>query len=166
MLDHTALLNPGRESREALGYKLYVENQNSFLLRGQYATLAGKPDLIAVKNSEAVIIDAKTGRTSPHHAVQVMIYQYAVPKALEQYRGVEFKGHVAYTESNVEIPTSRIDTNFVDSLGSLIRRLAADNPPRKVPSYAACRFCDISKVDCPKRMEGQPLPRTATTDGF
>lgn len=166
MLDHTALLNRERESRESLGYTVNVENQNSFRLRGRYATLAGKPDLIAVKNSDAVIIDAKTGRASPHHAVQVMIYQYAVPKALEQYQGMEFRGHVAYTESNVEIPTSRIDANFVNNLGALIRHLSSDTPARKVPSNDECRFCDISGVDCPERMKGQPLAGTATTDDF
>ena len=80
--------------------------------------MAGKPDLAAVKNSDAVIIDAKTGRPSPYHAVQVMLHQHAVPKALEEYRGVEFRGHVAYTKSNVEIPISRIDTNFAHNLGA------------------------------------------------
>ena len=72
---------------------VYVENQNSFRLRGRYATLAGKPDLIAVKHGDAVIIHAKTGRPSPHHTVQVMIYQYAVPKALEQYQPRRCSSH-------------------------------------------------------------------------
>ena len=166
MLDHTALLNKERESRESLGYTVYVENQNSFRLRGRYATLAGKPDLIAVKNNDAIIIDAKTGRASPHHAVQVMVYQYAVPRALEEYRGMEFTGHVAYTKSSLETPISRIDTNFVHNLGSLIRRLADDTPASKVPSYDECRFCDITSADCPQRVEGRPNAETATTDDF
>ena len=166
MLDHTALLNMERESREALGFTVHVENQNSFRLRGRYATLAGKPDLIAVKNSDAVIIDAKTGRASPHHAVQVMIYQYALPRALEEYRGMEFRGHVAYTDSTVEVPASRIDTKFVNDMGASIRRQAADTPARKVPSYDECKFCDISKADCPERVEGQPYAATATTHDF
>ncbi len=62
-------------------YTVYVENQNSFRLRGRYATLAGKPDLIAVKNSDVVIIDAKTDRASPHHAVRIMLYQYGISKS-------------------------------------------------------------------------------------
>ena len=166
MLDHTALVNRERESRESLGYTVQVENQNSFRLRGRHATLAGKPDLIAIRNSDAVIIDAKTGSPSPHHAVQVMLYQYAVPKALHQYRGMEFRGHVAYPESNVGIPESRIDKKFVDNLGTLIRRLAADKPARKAPSFAECRFCDITGTDCPERMEEETRPETATTHDF
>ena len=166
MLDHSALVNREREKGESLGYKVYVENQNSFRLRGRYATLAGKPDLIAVKNGDAVIIDAKTGKASPHHAAQVMIYQYAVPKALDQYRGIEFTDHLSYTESGVEIPAPRIDTNFVNNLAALIRRLADDTPAPKVPSYDECRFCDIATADCPERVEGRTDADTATTDDF
>ena len=52
MLDHTALVNRERESREKLGYTVFTENQNAFRLRGRNATLAGKPDLIAVKGGD------------------------------------------------------------------------------------------------------------------
>ena len=61
MLAHTELVNKERESRERLGYEVFTEGQNSFRLRGRAATLAGKPDLIAVKGQDVVIIDAKTG---------------------------------------------------------------------------------------------------------
>ena len=35
MLEHTALVNQARESREQLGYTVYTENQNSFRLKGK-----------------------------------------------------------------------------------------------------------------------------------
>ena len=159
-------MNRERESRESLGYTVYVENQNPFPLWGRQATLAGKPDLIAVKNPDAVIIDAKTGRPSPHHAVQVMVYQYAVPLTLAQHQGIKFRGQVAYPDSNVSIPASRTDSEFVRNLGALIRRLANDAPARRVPSLAECRFCDITSADCPERVEKQPQPELATTEDF
>ena len=93
--------------------------------------MAGKPDLIAVKGGDAVIIDAKTGKPSAAHSAQVMVYQYAVPKSLEQYRGMEFRGHVIYPDGNVQIPASGVDGKFIDRLGSLIRRLAADDVPAR-----------------------------------
>ena len=166
MLNHTALLNRERERLEELGHTVFVENQNSFRLRGRQAALAGKPDLIAVKNSNAIIIDAKTGRPSPHHAVQVMIYQYAVPLALAQYQGIEFTGQVAYPNSNVSIPASRTDSEFVRNLGALIRRFSDDVPARRVPSFAECRFCDITSADCQERVTEQPQAELATTDDF
>ena len=166
MLEHTALVNEARESREALGYEVFTENQNSFRLRGKLATLAGKPDLIAIKGNDFVVIDAKTGRPSSHHDVQVMIYQYAVPRALEEYRGMKFRGHVIYPDGNVQIPVSGIDRKFIDRLGSLIRRLADETPARKVPSAGECRWCDITAEDCPERVEGEPQGREGTTDDF
>ena len=50
-----------------------------------------------------MIIDAKTARPSPHHAVQVLTYMYAVPRALPEYRDTEFRGHLIYLESHVQI---------------------------------------------------------------
>ena len=164
MMDHTDLLNRARDSREALGYEVFIENQNSFRLRGKYATLAGKPDLIAVKNSDAVIIDAKTGKNSPHHSVQVLIYQYAVPRAIPEYRGMEFRGHVMYPDSNVQIPVSGLDRKFIERLGSLIRRLADESPARRIPSAQECRFCDITAADCPERVEDLEATEGMTDD--
>ena len=166
MLDHTDLVNRARESREALGYEVYTENQNSFRLRGATATLAGKPDLVAVKGSDAVIIDAKTGRSSPHHATQVLIYMYSIPKALDRYRGMEFRGHVIYPDGNVGIPASGLDGKFIDRLGSLIRRLADETPARRVPSASECRWCDITEKDCPEREETEADGHEGVTDDF
>ena len=65
-------------------FDVEAEGQNSFPLRGGSATLSGKPDLIAHREAEAVIVDAETGHDSSSHAVQVMIYLYTVPRALER----------------------------------------------------------------------------------
>ena len=145
---------------------MLTENQNSFTLRGATATLAGRPDLIAIKGRDAVIIDAKTGRASPHHAVQVLTYMYAVPRAVERYRGMEFRGHVIYPDSNVTVPASGVDGKFIDRLGALIRRLADETPARRIPSAHECRWCDITVADCPGRVEGKPQGQVGTTNDF
>ena len=166
MLEHTALVNTERESREKLGYEVYTEGQNAFRLRGKNATLAGKPDLIAVKGQGAVIIDAKTGKPSPSHAVQVMTYMYAVPLALEQYRGIRFQGQVIYPDAQVGIPASGLDEKFIQNLASLIQRLAAETPARRVPSGPECRFCDITAADCPERVEREADGHEGITEDF
>ena len=103
MLDLTALVNKEWESRERLGYTVFTENQNAFRLRGKFATLAGRPDLIAVKGQDVVIIDAKTGKPSPAHAAWVLIYMYAVPKALREYQligvGILFRTYAVELET-------------------------------------------------------------------
>ncbi len=133
MIKHTALLNQLRAEWEDNGYTVTTEGQNSFALRGSAATLAGKPDVIALRNKEAVIIDAKTGKPQPSHSAQVMIYQYAVPKGLERYRGLEFRGQLAYTGHAVEIPPEAVDREFVRNLGALVQCLGRDAPARRVP---------------------------------
>ena len=64
MLRHTALVNELRNRWEERGHVVTTEAQNAFTLRGAAATLAGKPDLIAVRDNTVTIIDAKTGKPS------------------------------------------------------------------------------------------------------
>ena len=73
MLNRTSLLNEHKTQWEARGQDVYVEGQNSFRLRGQSATLAGRPDLIVVRNDDALIIDIKAGQQQRSHYVQIMI---------------------------------------------------------------------------------------------
>ena len=93
---HTALLDRSRRQWDDRGFSTFVEDQNSFRLCGNVATLAGKPDLIAVNGTRAVISDAKTGQPKPSHQAQVMLYMYAVPRALPQHAGRVFEGAVVY----------------------------------------------------------------------
>ena len=166
MLNHTALLNRRRADWEVGGYSVNTEGQNRFHLHGRSATLAGKPDLIAQREDgdEAVIVGEKTGQESASHIVQVMIYLYAVPKALEKYRNLKPKGQVTYRDHTVRIPAEAVDDQFVQNLGALIRRLSADKPARRVPSPQECRFCDISAADCPKRVDEPTLHQGETLD--
>ena len=69
LLDHTALVNERISNWTAGGYDVDVETQNRFELRGKSATLAGRPDIIAHREDNGVIVDAKTGHESPSHTV-------------------------------------------------------------------------------------------------
>ena len=164
MLEHTALVNRERKSLERIGYEVYTENQNLFRLRDATATIAGKPDFIGEKHHELFISDAKTGRPSPSHQAQVRIYQYAVPRALPQFPGKDARGQVRYHDSYVGSPASAVNPEFIANMGALIRRLAADEPARRVPSATECRFCDISKEDCPVRIDVDYVPEGTTAD--
>jgi hypothetical protein len=64
-LRHTAKINETSQYWEDKGYTVFTENQNSFTLRGASARIGGKPDLIATKCKEGVIINVKTGRPMP-----------------------------------------------------------------------------------------------------
>ena len=166
MLNHTALLNKRKANWKHGGFDVNIEGQNSFQLRGRSATLAGKPDLITQRDGQAVIVDVKTGQDSPSHIVQVMIYLYAIPRALEQYQNLELRGQATYLDHTVRIPAEAVDDQFIQKLGALIRRLAADKPRARVPSPRECRFCDISALDCPERVDEGSEPEGRTNTDF
>ena len=164
MLAHTQALTEYRHLLETQDHTVFTEGQNSFTLRGSTATLGGKPDLVAKKGSSGIIVDVKTGKPSPSHSVQVMLYMYAVPRALGQYKGMGFDGKVVYEDHEVDIPASAVDETFISNVSDLIGRLAASSPARKVPSVTECRFCDITKLDCPERLED--ALQEGTTEDF
>ena len=56
---------------------------------------------------------------------------YALPRALERYKGLSVAGQVAYPEHVVDIPADAVDGRFVENLGGLIRRLASQMPSRR-----------------------------------
>lgn len=163
-IEHTTLIRQVRTKLEAEGMTVFLENQNSFVLRGSSAALGGKPDIIATGGGRGIIIDAKTGQTSPAHHVQVMIYMYAVPRVLRQYYGMSFDGRVVYKDHEVEIPSSALDQKFIDNVSSLIRRLGSSTPAKKIPNPVECGFCEITKIDCPERAADDIMQEGETRD--
>ena len=163
-IEHTALLGRVREELESEGNVVFTEAQNRFALRGASATLGGRPDLIAVSGGSGTIIDVKNGEPSLSHRVQVLVYMYAVPRALRHHAGISFSGKVVYTDHEESIPASEVDQTFVDNLGQLIRRLGSTTSARKVPSRSECRFCDITTQDCPERAAEDVVSEGATAD--
>ena len=161
---HTAGVIDTRAAWEQEGYKVFTEGQNSFALRGKTATLGGKPDLIARKGNEGVILDVKTGRPTPSHGVQVMLYMYATPRALGQYRDIDFDGRVVYHDHEVVIPAAAVDEAFIGNVGRFMQRLGLSVPARRVPSPMECAHCDITAIDCPDRLSSARVTEGFTTD--
>ena len=163
-MEHTALLYKARAEMESTGANVYIEGQNFFTLRGKTATLSGKPDLVSIEGNTGVIADAKTGQQSISHQIQVLIYMYALPKALPQYRDVTFEGKLVYPGEEVFIPSDGVNDGFVTELGGLITRLADSDSAIRTPSKQECSFCNITIADCDERIddyEEDDVQRTA-----
>jgi hypothetical protein len=165
-IDHTNLLNKTRSVLESTGSIVYTEGQNFFNLQGKSATLSGKPDLVTINGSDGVIYDAKTGEQSVSHQIQVLIYMYALPRALPQYHNVKFEGKLIYSDNEVFIPSNGVNQNFINKLGSLIRTISSPSLARKVPSAQECRFCTITTSDCQERIESPQMDPTQLTEDF
>jgi len=164
-IKHTALLNQARVMLEAKGKVISTESQNWFEIRGKTATLRGKPDLVAVGDT-CIICDAKTGQERSSDVAQVMIYMWAMPYAYPKYKGIGFDGLLIYPDRELSIPSCSITEEFKDSLLELIERVGSFIEARKVPSYAECKYCDISKGDCSDRVEENEQQGSVTIDLF
>ncbi len=151
-LKHTSLLQRSKSRFEKEGYRVLIEDQNSFKLKGRVATLAGKPDLVAISDSEYIICDVKTGSPSITHRMQVMIYMFAMPLALKQYRSVSFSGMVMYEDDHDYISSESLDETFSANLIGLINRIGGKEPLQRVPSYKECRWCDLTEASCDARV--------------
>ena len=151
---HTALLDRKYRQLVEANHSVSIEGQNKFSLRGRCATLGGKPDLIGL-NGSGTICDVKTGQPKPSDHAQVMIYMWAVPRALPKYRGLRFDGLVVYPDHEVRIPAEAVDAAFVGNLAGLIKRVSSDAPARRVPSLDECKFCDLTVKDCLERVEAE-----------
>jgi len=161
-IDHTKLLHKRRDELEAQGYVVKLEDQNSFKMHyPKGITVSGKADivgLIIVPDGTIIgglVDDCKTGRPKDSDQVQVMLYMLFLPAYIKAYEEVKFDGNVIYNDGKVPIAWTEMDSSFKELVDALIKRIGADKPCRKVPSFSECRWCDISKEDCPERIENE-----------
>ena len=166
-LVHTELVNKTRHEYESIGYKVSVQHQNLLKLKGNSALLSGIPDLLAVKDTDVVVMDVKTGQPSPTHAIQVMTYMYAVSKSNVVSITPEVSGKLVYQDHVVDIPALAVDEEFISRLAKVILDLCKVDPPIKTPSVRECGFCNITSNDCSARIENDSTETSLyLTDDF
>lgn len=164
-LEHEALMRRIESEMAAVGWTVYREQDCEFRLKGRTAILAGRPDLLAVREGEARVVDGKTGSSRGSDQTQVMLYLYALPQARRDLTETVWRwsGQVAYGNGiavDVPPPTPEQRTAFA----ALIRRVGADEPPKRSPSRSECAQCPISAADCPDRMEAADAPEGVTSE--
>ena len=96
----------------------------------------------------------------------MMIYMYALRRSLAIPIGRHVAGEIVYPDRSVKVGPGSVHNDFIRDMGALIRRLASDEPGRRVPSAQECRFCDISGEDCPERIDVKPDRKAVATDDF
>ncbi len=153
-LQHTRLLTDFALELHRAGKQLFLETQNSFQYRRQSGLiLAGRPDIVAIGSEGPTVYDMKTGKQRFSDQVQVMIYMYCLPRCMEGYEETSPSGCVVYKGHQVPIPPESINQEFSETLHHFLDILEADHPALKVPSAHECRFCEITKADCPERID-------------
>lgn len=163
-VEHSAVLRKAVMDYEKEGYAAYVEDQNSFVLKGKSGSLSGKPDLVAVKDGAGWVVDTKTGLPKASDRIQVMIYMWALPLTNPAFADVAFEGKVIYRTGYNLIRPEEIDEKFVKAVGELMRMVCGEEEPHKAPSFAECQNCPITPEDCGDRAEAAKFHQGETVE--
>jgi len=163
---HGEMVRNRAQALRAEGWEVYVENQNKFNLPGRAATLGGVPDIVAVRGSDGLVVDCKSGKQRDSDAFQVLTYVRVLPLTHPACKGVTLAGEVQYRESSLRIEPNQLTDELKGILRNLIERVGGDTPAVRVPSVAECRFCKITATDCPDRIDGEESPADMEHDLF
>ena len=153
---HNDMVRARALALEQAGYHVTLDDQNTFRLPGQSgAKLGGKPDLIATKETETLIIDCKTGTQRNSDYFQVLVYLLALGK-LTRFNGQTLTGEVQYSHQALPVSATKLTKQEVTRIWDTLARIVDDTPPSRVPSFRECSFCEITAVDCPDRTDEPP----------
>lgn len=140
------------------GFTVYIEDQNAFKYQGEKFNIcvAGRPDIIAIKDDWAVVEDVKTGKAKDSHIMQVLLYMSMLPFAPETQS--LFKGHIphgrlVYGDRTIDLPKWSVNQQFRQRLQNLIAMLCNSQPPQANPSYWECRYCKVPAANCSAKMD-------------
>lgn len=161
--DHTAMVAARASQLRIEGWEVSVESANQFSLVGETAVLAGKPDLVARKPGEALVIDCKTGTERASDWFQVLVYLFALPKRYPDLSVVRLSGEVCYRSGPIAIHAEELNLARRDDIVAAVRQAAAAVPPAKSPNRHDCAFCDIDTTDCAERWQDTE-PVVTTTE--
>lgn len=149
---HDAMVEKRAARMKSDGWLVRVEDEGEFTLEGKSATLAGKPDIVGIRDGQALVIDAKAGKKRKSDHWQVLIYLFALPLAwLKGHSSLH--GEVQYQDEAVAV--RRLGDAEVQAITEAIRRVSdpTEEPPT-VPSARECERCDVAA--CPDRFEKRP----------
>jgi hypothetical protein len=62
----------------------------------------------------------------------------------------------ATRRGDVDVPSAKIDDDLKTLFRNTVLAIGGKEPATKVPSWPECRYCDISKADCPQRIDVRP----------
>ena len=157
---HTELLQKRAAELRREGYEVLVEDQNKFTLKGKSCSIGGKPDIVAIKDDDYLVVDAKGGKQRDSDHFQVLIYMLILPLTHPRCLGKAVRGEIQYLNERLDIDV--LPARQRAMILETIERIASPTPAPLAPSFRECRWCDLTKADCKNRIEHDtPTTKTA-----
>lgn len=156
--EHNQLIKERVAQLEVEGFTVYIEDANSFRINGKTCDIcvAGKPDILAIKDDQVIVEDCKTGQRKASHRMQVLSYMLLLTVAPDsRCKGLISEGRLVYPDRLVDIPSSDVDSQFKELFKKTVAMISNPQPARMAPSFWECRFCDISAAYCPARIDSE-----------
>jgi hypothetical protein len=152
--EHDEMVVERARQLQAEGYKVYVEEENSFKYHGKYFPICvgGRPDLRPMKGNQLIVEDCKSGRRKHSHKMQVLLYMFLLPFAPETkalYQGKIPHGRIIYQDGIVDIYPEEVNAEFQQKLRNVIATLCNSTLPQATPNKWECRYCPIPHSHCP-----------------
>lgn len=163
---HGEMVRARADELRGEGYGVFVEDQNKFSLKGRAATLGGVPDLVAVRDGRALVVDCKSGRQRDSDSFQVLTYMLVLPLTHAACKDVTVGGEVQYRDARLRIEPEKLNDELKGLIRGTIERVGGETPLPRVPSLSECRFCDITAADCPERVDEAQRVQVVETDIF
>jgi CRISPR/Cas system-associated exonuclease Cas4 (RecB family) len=143
---------------EKRDFTVHVETTNTFKVQGQthHICVAGRPDLLAVKNDWSVVEDCKSGKPHLWHQYQVRLYMLLLPLASETNAicGKHIPhGRLIYPNNVIEIPAWSVDKAFKEKLRQTIAMITHSQPPNHQPNAWECRYCSLTPTYCQAKQD-------------
>lgn len=156
--EHNQMVMKRASKLQAEGFTVYVEDANSLKVNGQKfdICIAGKPDIVAIKDGWVVVEDCKTGKRRDSHRFQVLLYMLLLPLAPETKHLCHSQiphGRLVYRDGVVEIPHWTVNSQFKQLLRQTIATIVSPTPPSQTSSTWECRYCNIPDAYCSARIE-------------
>lgn len=159
--EHDRMMLARKEELEEAGWEVTLEGANEFKLEGEVATVAGKPDLVAMNTNRTRIIDGKTGRSRDADWWQVLLYMLSWGLAKKKING-QLEGEVLYKQGDRVVSLTLADVEkHKDEMVAMIKKIGGAEPPARRPSRDECKRCNIGPVDCPDRVGAKSAARTS-----
>ena len=150
-----------------------MERQNEFKLYVENGTISRKPDIVALRDDEAVIVDAKAAKPNPSHEIQVMLYMIWLPLVNPKFQQAKLSREVYYGEDNViDIPAATVGDRFraitarPGGPGSCPRALSPRPGRNRTASWWSTPWLEYLKYSFLPGINKPGLPATpSATDG-
>jgi CRISPR/Cas system-associated exonuclease Cas4 (RecB family) len=135
------------------GFRVNVENANSFKVKGKTYSIciAGRPDIVAIKDNWVVVEDCKSGREKASHLYQVLLYMLLLrhaPETKSLCQGQIPHGRLIYPNRVIDIPNQRIDRDFITHFHQVLSSLTCPIFPTPKPNPSECRYCRLPAKNC------------------